>query len=406
MKKQKVSPSTFLNIGVNNPLHYKFIFKNALFTIAWTLGILLIIFRIDLFVSDYFPNSFKWISNLVPFAYLSIIIIIMLLQKWYYNLALIFYPVLIIFWFLPKFILSKGKIYLFISYLNFVWARIKKLRSFLFHSGLFFFTVFLVLTSDLNGIRIFSIVVFSYLYFRYVFNYIRSSFHPPELFNSAIESTLIKYLESPAEKNEIVKRFEERSSEKKLSEEEKKHKQLERLIILNYGFDYLGQSLNGIKGKRAFIIAWILQLFLFISISLVYLTFINFELYVIDNDNFSVSIIPNFFHFLYYALKSMTFNNIDFIKPVSVLAICIEIYTFLLFGIFIFVFAISIIFSWKLDRINENIKKATDFCVKQNQMIAQYIEDKYQTDIQTAIREISNIQKSLGELKNIIDRIF
>jgi len=109
---------------------------------------------------------------------------------------------------------------------------------------------------------------------------------------------------------------------------------------------------------------------------------------------------------LSYTVKSITFNSIDLIKPVSVIAMCIEIFSYFLIGIFVFVLAVSLLFSSKMDHLNENIKRATYLCVRQNQTIVEYVKEKYQTDIQTAIIEFGNIKKSLEILKKIIDRIF
>lgn len=406
MKKEKASKSTFINIDVSNPPNLKFFFINILFLLIWVIGLTLIFFRIDLLITKHLPANIKWINNIIPLFYLFVILMIMYLQRWYYNLALVFYPLLIIFWFVPKFVLSKGKIYLFFSYINYVWGSIREIKSSIFHFGLFISAFFLLLIIDSHGIRIFSMIISSYFYIRYVTKYIKSTFSTPQLFSSKFESSLTEIVESPAGKNEIIKSFEERSTERKLSEEEKKRKQLERLILLNYGLDYIGQSLSGIKGKRAYIISWILKLILFVAISFIYLTFINYELFLIDNTNFKVLGTPSFFHFFYYTVKSITFNSIDIITPVSILAMCIEMFSYFIIGIFVLILSVSVFFSSKMDYLNANIKKATDLCIKQNQTLAEYIKDKYQTDIQTAMIEFGNIQKSLETLKKIIDRIF
>ncbi len=80
--------------------------------------------------------------------------------------------------------------------------------------------------------------------------------------------------------------------------------------------------------------------------------------------------------------------------------------TFFTLGIFLLIFVVSVIFTLKQDRINENVKKTTDFCISQNQIICEYVKTNYETDVATVLKETSSIKESIDEIKNTIERIF
>ena len=135
---------TFLNINLGQPIHLNFFFKHILFILVWGIGLLTIVFRFDLYLYDYLPKNLQWVIKAIPFSFFGILLLIMFLSKWYYNLALIFYPILIIFWFLPKLILAKGKIYLFSNYLSSIINTFKKFKRRILHFFVFIITLFLL----------------------------------------------------------------------------------------------------------------------------------------------------------------------------------------------------------------------------------------------------------------------
>src|SRR5687767_6523996 len=104
--------STFLNFDLEGKINSKFFFKHILFSIYWIVGILLFIFRIDVVLIDKYASSLGWLKMAIPTVYFICLFASLWLMKWYYILVFLFYPFLLIAWFIPKAILSKGKIYL------------------------------------------------------------------------------------------------------------------------------------------------------------------------------------------------------------------------------------------------------------------------------------------------------
>ena len=150
-----------------------------------------------------------------------------------------------------------------------------------------------------------------------------------------------------------------------------------------------------------------MQLALLFIVSVAFFTFINFQLFFIDHDNFLVKENHNIlFSFFHYTLKTIVFGDIENIKPNSIVAKCAEIASFLVIGLLILVVVLSVGVSLRQTKIKENIKLTSEIFKAQNQYIVKHIEDEFGLTIQAALKEFSDIKKSIGNLKELIDRIF
>lgn len=397
--------ATFLNINFDKPIQWNFLFRHILFLIIWGMGLAILIFRIDLYI-PHDNNNHEWLLKIIPYTYLCVLVSIFLTTKWYYNIALLFYPLLVFFWFLPKIILSKGKIYLFSNYVNNIINFFKHFKTRIINIGVFITTIVIVSIFDSDVIRVGSLIVFSYFYYRFVVNYIKMSFRPPQLFGVNAEKIIEGIAKSPEKGMVLIKFIDDLKIDEKIEEKEAEITRVERLIMLNFVISRLKENLDGVNWKKAFIISWIYQLLGFLTISLLFFTFINFELFRMSANNFHVINSPNIFDFFYYTIKSITFSSIDSIIPISTFARCVEIMSFLTLGIFLLMIVTSVLFSLRQDHLSENIKKATSLCIIQNDLIIEVIKEKYQTDIKTFVDESKKIKESLRNLKNILDKLW
>jgi hypothetical protein len=402
----KKSSATFINIEIDKPIKWEFLIKHILFSLIWIVGLAIIIFRMDLNLTQFLPNNSKWITRIIPFIYFVIVLIIMFMSKWYYNLVLVFYPFLAIVWFLPKLVLTQGKIFLLSNYLSSIVSTIKRFKIRIFYFGLFLFALFLLLITNSNIGRIFSILVFTFFYYRYLFSYVRKSLNPPALFGFNIEKSIDEIIESSEKGMFLVNIIQDQKEDEKLSEDEKQNAKLNKLILVDFFISFFKDQLSGFNLKKSFVIAWIYQLFIFFLITLLFYSFVNFELFLIDNHNFKFSGNPSLFDFFYYTIKTIVFGNINDAIPSSVFAKISEILSFLTLGVFVLTGVTSVIFSLRADRYSDNMKKVTELCIQQNQIINQYIKDKYNADIQTIIKESDNMRTSLANIKNVVERLF
>ena len=177
-------------------------------------------------------------------------------------------------------------------------------------------------------------------------------------------------------------------------------------FLFAYPIELLSKRLNGYRGRQAYLISWLFGAFMFLLSSIIFFWFINFQLYKIDSTNFQyIGTFPSF-DFLYYTLKTITFGDIELVKPSSVLSRISEISSFFTIGIFMLVIVISIFLSMKQDKVNENVKLTTELMNSESLTLVKYMQDEFGMEIKTAFNEIKNIDDSIKKLKDIIDKIF
>src|SRR5690606_34572227 len=154
----------------------------------------------------------------------------------------------------------------------------------------------------------------------------------------------------------VIKSIVIQQTDEKLELTEKKQVQLKRLLMANFAIEQLKKRLAGYRGRAAYLVSWLFGAFTFLVLSIIYFWFLNYQLYLIDNLNFNYTGTVPIFDYLYYTLKTITFGDIELVKPVSVLARIIETTSFFTIGIFLLVILISVFLSVKQDKVNENLK--------------------------------------------------
>lgn len=397
--------TTFINLRLEGIPPKSIVRKHVLYSFLWIIGIFTVILRVD--IGYVFPNSeYSHIfSKVVPLVYFVALIAIFYRTKWYFILAFLFYPILMLFWFFPKAILRRGKVYLLINYCEIIIRQLKSLKKSLLYTALLLLSLFLFTVSNSISTEIMSLLVFSFFYYRYVLRYVKSIFNTSPLITQNISDKIDELSQSPDSSYDFIRDFEDKRSDKKQNEEKRRKNRIQRLLTLKIIFEQLGNSLGGFKPKRAYVIAISFKLFLFLLISLIFFTSINIGIYHIDPQNFIVHGIPNGFEFFYYTIKTIVFSNIDLILPSSTLAKTIEILSFLTIGVFLLVLVTSIIYSLKQESTSSNLQKAEVVCRIQNDLVENYIIKNYDTDSKSLMVE-SEYQEYADWIRKFLKAIF
>ena len=194
--------ATFLNLNLEGNTPLKFYRKHILFSLLWIFILGVFIFRIDSLIIGGF-NNLKPLISILPIFYIIFLVLFTISQKWY-SIAFLFYPILAVFWFIPKTILSKGKIYLFGHYVNNIYKKFTRLKLTLIHSVVLIVPFILILLSDSQWIRCIAVVSFSYFYIRSVYNYVYSSFKPAELFGVNLHDSLEDFIEKGKNNQSVI----------------------------------------------------------------------------------------------------------------------------------------------------------------------------------------------------------
>ena len=381
--------ATFLNIDIDGKTSTKFIFKHLLFTFLWTIGTLVLFFRADVVLLNKSHITIDWLVGTLPIIFLLLVCIVMLTQKWYYNLSLFVYPFLAFAWFIPKLVLSNGKIYLFLQYISYIFNKFKNFKRTLLHFGFFFLSIMLLLIINDTWTKWFAVGICTYFYLTFLFRYIGQAFRPATLFGYNIESSIDELLKK-GEQNEsfLMTSLLVKDKDDVKEVEETRNKNLSRLIMLNFALDTIISRLNGFRGKRAYAISLMYELFVFLISSILFFWFINYQLFQINPLNFETTGTPSGFEFLYYSIKNITFSGIDSVKPLSWLTKSVEVFSYFVIGILFLVVIISVLFSLRNEKINENIKLTTSLCLDQNRIVQEYVVKTYGKDIQSILLPI------------------
>jgi hypothetical protein len=253
----------------------------------------------------------------------------------------------------------------------------------------------------------FALSTCTYLYLTFLFSYIGKAFRPATLFGNSIETTIDELLKK-GEQNEsfLITSLMVKNKDDENEIVETRNKNLTRLIMINFALETIVSRLNGFRGKRAYAISLMYELFVFLLSSILFFWFINYQLFQINPLNFNTIGTPSSFEFLYYSIKNITFGGIDSIKPLTWIAKSVEVFSFFVIGILFLVIIISVLFSLRNEKINENIKLTTSLCHDQNRIVQEYVITTYGKDIQSAVGEVVNIKKSLQQLNDIINKLF
>jgi len=398
---------SFLNLNLDGKINTNFVFKHILFSAFWILGILLLVFRLDIIIVEKYSESLNWLKISIPTIYFCLLIALLFYLKWYYILAFFFYPFLMLFWFIPKTVLSIGKVYLFGSYLNFIFSRLAHFKLLVFNIFLFVFSSILLIMVKENWTRWISIIAMSYFYLVYIYSFLRKSFKQPTLLGTDIEESIKKFIDNKSQENSfVINSFIIQKNDEKLQVIERREAQIRRTLMAKFVIEQLTNKLSGYRGRQAYLVSWIFGAIVFLVTSVIFFWFLNFQLFKIDTFNFTYKGTFPSFDFLYYTIKTITYGNIELISPISVLARISETTSFLTIGIFALVIVVSVFLSMKQDKVNENIKLTTDIFNSQNLILTNYMQDEFGMEISTAMNEIKNIDSSLKKLREFIDKIF
>jgi hypothetical protein len=398
--------ATFININFDNSFNKKLLVKHLQFSVFWIIGIILFVFRIDV-VLVHSHNGLDWLIQLLPTVYIIILLLSFFFQKWYWTLAFVLYPLLLFFWFIPKSVLKRGKVYMFGSYVDSVYRKIKNYKFTLLNLLLSVVTAILFLSFNSLWVRWLGLSWALYFYTKYVFRFLKRSFSTPSLFGTSIEQSINKWLENAIpEESIIVKSYINQKEDEKLETQQRKEKHLTRIIMANYTLDLLKARIGSFKSRKAFVLMWLFQAGMFLLYSIVFFWFINMQLYKIEPTNFIYKGSFPAFDFLYYTLKTITFGDINLVQPNTTITRTIETASFIIIGVFFLVVIISIVLSMHQEKVNENIRLTSEYFNKENENLSLYTQKQFGVGIKAAMKDVKNIDESLRNLKKFFDKFF
>jgi len=401
------SMATFLNLNLDNEINPAFFWKHLLFSAFWIVGILLFLFRLDIYLLDKYSISASWIRIAIPTAYFALLITYCCFLKWY-TLLFISYPLFLFGWFIPKFILRNGKVYLLGNYLSSIYSFFANWRVSLAKLFLYISSFLLLLTIGSNWTRWFALFAALVFYMSFIYRSIKQSFGKPALFSGLLEEKIKERL-APEKVSEsiIVKSYVAATTNANVAPDEQRKGQISRVVYADFFINVLLNKMTGMNAKRAFLRAWVIQSVIFLLISIIFFWFANFQLYKIDSAQYVYEGRFPVFDFFYYTLKTGVFGDIETLKAVGVLARILAIAAFSAIGVFVLIICVHIAYHYKQEQLSENIELAAKLFDNERSNLMSFLNsDLGVNSMEGAMAELQNIQESLVKLRKFLDNIF
>lgn len=279
-------------------------------------------FLIKLFVIDFDTYIVTKLLNVSPLLYaykvwvffLILLILSLSLKKWKFWLVLLyilFYPLIVIVWYIPKLLFVTKKFFGLIFFTDVVIHFVNKLRKILF--------LLFILTSAIIGINVMNdrwanisgmiILTGFLLYFGY--SNLMTIFSPLRLFSIDIVKNINTLLEDKKPKKKKP------SNDKKKNElpPEIKYPNRETAYLGNRILWFCSMLLDLVKERKLYVLYFFIKLSFIMFFATVIICEINYGFYKIDNSNFTIeqgsNLVPSLFA---YTVNSYVWNDISFVS--------------------------------------------------------------------------------------------
>ncbi|WP_268036929.1 hypothetical protein [Algoriphagus sp. PAP.12] len=373
------------------------------------------LFRVDEFVFESFYSVYPFLRYIV-FVLLCVVVVgVFVKSQWYFILIVIFYPFLIIFWFLPKFIFYNFKLLVFYEYIITCLNWVIHWRRFVFKIVLLSssFFVFEFLNSKIAYLFLFSCA--SYFYWPYFFKFFFNRFKKDSSldylsldkkfhkllssysFDKSLSKILYIYPEDSANINKVDK-----SKKVKFI---KNNESIERTIISLKCLESIRYDLSGSKISSSYSYFIVFKIFSYLFISLIYFWICNLTLYIVDDGSFIYKNDSVGFDFFYYTFKGLTFGDIELIKPNSTLARIIEMISFFFGGILGLIYLISVFVNIKHEEFKERVNYFIRLIDLEHKIVDQFLSKKLRINIDDYLLKHPDFEIRLKKALNFVRRL-
>lgn len=169
---------------------------------------------------------------------------------------------------------------------------------------------------------------------------------------------------------------------------------LQVAIILNRGCYFLSSKLQEYQKSNLNIVFYLLNLFVLLIITVFFFAAMNFGLFRIHPDAFTLSRVPNFFSFIYYSFNTIFFSTIPEIIATNgeahLFRMIEVIFSFLLISIFT-----VLIFNIKSKKHTDELGKIITELNYQGAQMDLRINSEYKLTVDDAISELEKLKSGL-----------
>jgi hypothetical protein len=169
---------------------------------------------------------------------------------------------------------------------------------------------------------------------------------------------------------------------------------LQNAVLFNRGAYFFSVKLDAYKKSRASTFFYIADFILILLMTLLMLSVINFAIFRIHPSGFVVAGNVRWFDFLYYAFNSMVGNGADALKPVGDGERLVNMLG-VFFSISLTGILLTLLFSVRLERDEEEISEAVRDIKKQADAYEDVIQENFNLTVLQALEELQRAKSAL-----------
>ena len=389
--------------------------------VIWTYVILkLFVFDVDVKLMQHINPGFTWILD-YKFIFILLFIVILWVsagtQKFMLKLGkFLVFPVLLIFWQIPKFFYNKGLWFLLFGYFSRIISFFLNLRTSLILLTVFLTSCFFLFKYN-NPYFIFSAIAgFILLLIYHFYDRILMFFSPLRVFSLDIskyidklqlnenekgEEYLYKFL---ANKNIFIKQEEINENDANIPPLEfDDPKKLLRPVLFFTALTFFNAGLKKIRDTGIYRIFLCLKFVNTIVWITVLFALINFAIYKLLPFDYTITEPVRFFDFIFYSFNNLFFNSIGYITPSGLYSrmasMCAPFVGIIMLAIYA-----GLLFSIHGRKSKKDLEAIIEFSNNQVIVAKKIIVEQYGITVNEAMMQLEKAKSILFEiLKNISD---
>lgn len=377
-------------------------FRETLAIFIWLYAILKVfVFDIDNYlVNRFFPN-YAWIVYYKFLVFLFIAAVFWLITKNSKIIVLVlfilFYPVILIFWKIPVFLLKTKSAVLTFALIDSVISFFKSLKFSFVTTSFYLVATAIVLNSDNKYVLSVSILVLVGILFLVYIQRLVFVFKKTGVYEIYIK--FFSFVSDFAMNNPVYK-IEEDTLNKSIdfmSEQEMEawKSNVQQLVLYNRLFLFVSQKLKIYQEGGFNIVSSVIGLLVLVLYTSFTFSTINYGLFVINKSYYAVLGVPSFFTFFYYSFNVLLFNQIQELIPIAPISQAVSMLQSF-FALFLVAILISLVFSIRSQRESDELKSTIEHLKIESKKLEDFIKNKYKLgSIEEAVEGLKKLKSTL-----------
>jgi hypothetical protein len=336
------------------------------------------VFEVDVYIVSLASSEFVWLLNYKLLLLFGLILVAMLVtRRFVFGFTVVYvalYPLVILFWKLPRFVWKQQSWLFAFAILNAVIGFVRSFKRDFISGTLFLISAVLILSSGNQYVLCgSSLIIFSLVVFAYALAFVRA-FKPSAVFQTYTKVfPIIKkgdFLKVDASvRNLPVEAMTANQLELRTT-------RLQNVVLYNRACLLISKKLRDYQRSGANVASYILSLVTLLLFSVISFALINYALYKISPGLYQFTYSKEaFFSFVYYSAGSM-FYSANGLVPVGPLSQFVQLIQFFC-ALLVVVILVTVIFSLRNERYSTQIEEVIFSVEKEGQAAEQLLMSEF-----------------------------